>query len=851
MDFDTSSEKNNNENNKSSILSDNVKDILKRRKDKNKKKMKRMNFSTLLPENLEIDNNNNINNTINDNENEDEKMIDNKERNKDMKELENRAQKSYQSIYDKHNNLDINFKAKEIIMNEKNKNNMACSCCKEIFFAMINIISFALFYFSFITKINDDVIYYYFIYPINKLSLILLLVNGSLTSIIIILVKIKQISIFHICCSLIYYMVMYCKYHLTNNNMQAKNYFDPANCHFFVFFIILIHFLGILFILYNIAYYFYLSGQFNNENNIFFGLLINYWESERKIAKLEKYININLDQLITSKGSSHEDNIRTKKKNSSVIWRIIFLGALLLLIHILLMFKKNEVFNCNYYSTGIIYDKNESIIDDNKYCKISKLKGYCYMNALTGFFDTFTDINECDLNTNPKKEKENLINSLKSKDNNKISEKTKIFGFPLTNNKNYYFNELNIINNNNSNSNITTQLEAKINQEIFDVEKNSNNKYEALIDFSDENNPKLKINIEYNEELANNRKKIESKESLFRNVFVVYLSGVSQFYFKNVLTKLSSFISKFSITSPDTDNKLSSNSYQFSRYHSLSNDSFYNYFHMFYDSSINSKELKTNLMNQETIDINDHLKYFQDNGYVTGQSIDTCSNYEHQFKNREIFWDHENLAISCDVNFLENIKNNNYCLYGNPFYTYHINYAMQFWEKYKDNKKYFRLNFNYAHEKSGSLLSYLDQPLYDLFIKLSFNGYLEDTAVFFVSEYGGVQDNILYNVGMSNEKEINMKMGSFLLLLNKNNELSDDENKIVYNNQNKLVTSFDIYASLSHIALGNTINKVKLYLDENNKGESVFKIINGDERKCELYKDYWIDEKYCSCLKEE
>ncbi len=835
--LNNSSEKDNNENNNSSILANNVKDILKRKRDKNKKNMKRINFSTILPDNSD-------NNTINDNENEDEKMIDKDERNKDMKELEKKAKKSYQSIYDKHNILDINYKNKEKINNNKNK--ISSIFCKEIFFGIVNIISFALFYLSFTKKTNDDIIYYYFIYPINKISLILLLINSFLTSIIIILVIINKISIFHICYMVIYYMVMYCKYHLTNNNMQAKNYFDPANCHFFVFFIIMIHSLGIMFILYNIAYYFYLSGQYNKNENNLYGLLIDYWESERKIAKLEKYININLDQIITSKVSSHEENIINKKKNSRVIWRIIFLGALLLLIHILLMFKKNEVFICDYFNAGLLYENGNSINDD-KYCKISKPKGYCYMNALTGFFDTFTDMNKCDLNRNQEKEKENLIKRLKD-NNNKISENTKIFGFPLTNNNNFYFNELNIENNRN---NYIAQLETKVNQEIIDLDKNTNKKHEAIIDFSDEKNPKLKINVQYNEELSNKRKVIESKESLFRNVFVVYLSGVSQYYFKTVLPKLSSFISKFNPISPDTDNKLSSNAYHFTRYHSFSNDSFYNYFNMFYDTSINSKELKTNLKNNENIDINDHLKYFQENGYVTGQTIDTCGNFDHNFKSRDIFWDHENLAISCDVNFLENIKNNNYCLYGNPFYTYHINYAMQFWEKYKDNKKYFRLNFNYAHEKSGSLLSYLDEPLYDLFIKLSFNGYLDDTAVFFVSEYGGVQDNILNNFGLYNEKEINMKMGSFLLLLNKKNNLSGDDNKIVYNNQNILVTSFDIYATLSHIALGNTINKIKLYLDENNKGESVFKIIEGNERKCEFYKEYWMDEKFCCCMKDE
>ena len=273
---------------------------------------------------------------------------------------------------------------------------------------------------------------------------------------------------------------------------------------------------------------------------------------------------------------------------------------------------------------------------------------------------------------------------------------------------------------------------------------------------------------------------------------------------------------------------------------------------MFYDSQINKiQNIQSDLIIDENMDINDHLKYFQNNGYITGQAVDTCSNYEHQFKNKnKYFWDHENIAISCDPNYINNIKNNNYCIYGKPFYSYHINYAEKFWEKYKDNKKYFRLNFNSVDEKRGSLLTYLDQSLYDLFIKLNFNGLLDNTAIFFVSEYGGNQEHILYNFGIHSEKEINIKFGSFFLLLNKNNNLNEEESKMVYNNQNKLMTPFDIYASLVHIPLGTELNQISLFLDENNKGESVFKNIEGNDRNYNYYKDYWIDSKYCACLKE-
>ena len=52
------------------------------------------------------------------------------------------------------------------------------------------------------------------------------------------------------------------------------------------------------------------------------------------------------------------------------------------------------------------------------------------------------------------------------------------------------------------------------------------------------------------------------------------------------------------------------------------------------------------------------MEYFKENEYITGQSTDTCMNYDHLINN--IFWDNENMAISCDVNYLGNIKNNSY-----------------------------------------------------------------------------------------------------------------------------------------------------------------------------------------------
>ena len=848
----SSTKKSESEVGKGPFLSSNVKDILKRkREDKHRKGIKKMNLISILPiENQDIEND--INNPDKE-ENEDKKMIEDSEKNNNI-EMEKKAKKNYKSIYSKHNNFDINFdtkinKTKEKIKRSESK--FIGICCKELFVLIINIISFILFYLSFLKRLeadNNNSIYYYFIYPITKVSFILLLVSCALDSIIIILIKIQKISIFHLFYSAIFYLGIYFKYHLTNSNNSYFSNFDPANCHFFIFFILMIHTLGLIFIIYNISYYFYINGQLSGSSNIT-GLFFDYWETERKIKKLEQYIKINLDQLITSKTYSHEDNTISTKRNCKVIWRIIILGFIIILVHGLLLFKKSKVFNCHYLTQEF------NITENNKYCKLPEPKGYCYMNALSGFFDEFNSIKNYKSNKYLEEEKDNLIKDLKNKYNNyKISSYTKLFGYPLTNNKNYYFDEIeknNKYNNENNQERNVTQFEEQINKEIYDIETNTNNgqKPEIILDYSNVTNPRLKIDLQYNSKLSDERNKNNFNSSLFKNVFIVYLSGVSQFYFKNVLPRLYSFITKFDNENSDKDKPMSIKSYQFKRYHSFSNDSFSNYFFMFNDYSKNSiKELKSNLKNKN-IEIYNHLKYFIDSGYITGQSIDTCDNFEHQLKHDNSFWDHENAAISCEPNYLNATINNNYYLYGKSIYSYHTDYALQFWEKYKNNKKYFRLIFNSVNEKTGSLLSYLDQPLYDLFIKLNFNGLLNDTAIFFVSEIGGVQDYILYNFGKYNEKEINLKFGTFFLLINKENKINKNTYKIINQNQNMLITPFDVYVSLVNIAVGNKINNIKLFIDEkSNKGESVFDIIDGESRNCQFYKNYWMDEQFCMCL---
>ena len=121
---------------------------------------------------------------------------------------------------------------------------------------------------------------------------------------------------------------------------------------------------------------------------------------------------------------------------------------------------------------------------------------------------------------------------------------------------------------------------------------------------------------------------------------------------------------------------------------------------------------------------------------------------------------------------------------------------------------------------------------------------MENTAIFFVSEIGGVQENIFYNFGKNSEKDINMKFGNFIIVFDKKNNLNKNELNYANENTKNLVTPFDVFTSLVHIATGNKFSEAKLYLNLDKRGKSVFIQFEKNERTCQFY-DKWMDKDYC------
>ena len=414
---------------------------------------------------------------------------------------------------------------------------------------------------------------------------------------------------------------------------------------------------------------------------------------------------------------------------------------------------------------------NSDIFEDekNEKCNLEKLKGMCYMDKIYNFFD-LTLANNIKCENRDINEIDNFYSMIKNISLRKYNK----FAFPSTINikrenttknlQHYLFNNLILLD-----SNDTTKI----------------NKYETILEFiTDTNNTtkgELTINLIKNKTLSDRQQKISAskKFSIYDNVLLIFLSSVSRAHFQRGMPKLSKFISKLMSYEPFP----TMTSYQFSKYKNFPY-TMENIKYLFHKNDIDS------------------LKYFKESGYITGQVSDIC---DKNINNKNIIdFDHENFVMSCDPNyFLKNeFASHERCLYGKPISEHMINYTSQFWEKYSENKKYFRLTFNYGNEPTGNVIKYLDEPLYNMLWNFYNEGKLKNTAVFIISEQGN-KNNGLYDILGSVEFEVEKKYGVFIMLLDWNEKFKKEQyHKNLLKNQNLFITPYDIYDTVAHIALG-------------------------------------------------
>ena len=509
----------------------------------------------------------------------------------------------------------------------------------------------------------------------------------------------------------------------------------------------------------------------------------------------------------------------------SLIKRKIFLSIILILITLFPFIYEIYVLQnskCDFWDYGL---NNTKLINyNNSICKIKKPPN-CKMYYYLGKFDLSQKfpVN----NYNKKKTAIKYLNKKFNKSNH--------FGYPYTNRDhfdnifdNFYFHDF--------------VPKNMIDMENF-IETKENPTPEITVKFDENEEGTISINLKRNETLIKERKKLENNNSLYNNILIIFTDTNSRPHFIKSLKKVSSFLKNFLI--PITINNKQYSSYEFFKFHSLGAYTHINIQPMFYGNSMKSNKGI------------EFIKYGKKNGFITGQSYDHCAhalyNDEKNLGSKYVkseLWDHENIAMFCDPNYYDKKFSSAYnrgpssffkrILYNKLTIEYQIEYLKQFWDKYFDMKKIFRLGIMMGHEDSGEVIKYLDDPLSNLLFEFYNKNFFDDTLIILVSDHGLhlprlygwlAYKNFIYERSFPHFFIFSgKKIDNFNLLLN----------------QNKMITPYDIFNTLIHVIVGNEeYFKFEFQCD---KGESLFNFIDESKRDCNFYEEL-RNNSFCKCYK--
>ena len=153
-----------------------------------------------------------------------------------------------------------------------------------------------------------------------------------------------------------------------------------------------------------------------------------------------------------------------------------------------------------------------------------------------------------------------------------------------------------------------------------------------------------------------------------------------------------------------------------------------------------------------------------------------------------------------------------------------------------------------GHEPTGQTVGYLDDIFYKFLLKFNSNKWFKDTTIFLFSDHGQhllTPFMSLYPYDI--QYEISLPF-LFLFIPNKDYLYENNLYEIIKENQQILITPFDIYNTFIHFAFGK--NSI-IYLNFSIPlGNSLLTKLNYKERYCDSKKfDSQINMEICNCKK--
>lgn len=435
--------------------------------------------------------------------------------------------------------------------------------------------------------------------------------------------------------------------------------------------------------------------------------------------------------------------------------------------------------SCGDWDKGF---KGSKIDNKNSKCIINK-PNICLMTLMNGWFNySYWTNSTCG----------NMIKGSYESVKEVLTDKTaKVIGYPRTNNwdwmqdaKRKYFN---------------TKVRSNIiNMEDQNIHLDIKEEIETIVDFNFDP-AKVSINLKKNNTLSELRAQVFAEDTLHSvltsNILVLYIDSLSRPDFKRKLPLLYAWIENFYRSPKNSTHE----SFQFFKYHAVGRYTLLNNLPAFWGTySLNQTQYGRF-----------YLENYKKRGYVTGNAQNHCaketvpsddiaeihySNYDHELNG--FFCDPNNESSNNTVsNFHGSNSMTPRCLYGKHTGEYSMEYALQFFQTYKDNAKLFHLGLMDNHEMTSEGISLLDSYILRFLEEFKRQGHLDNTTIIFQTDHGHAFLSF-YNVVKSSDHEKELVLPSLFLVIPKGrfSEYNSLRENLIAN-ENSLITPFTIYNS--------------------------------------------------------
>ena len=496
-------------------------------------------------------------------------------------------------------------------------------------------------------------------------------------------------------------------------------------------------------------------------------------------------------------------------KNKKIVLIFIFLSLL-----ILLEIFFSSLLDCSDWEKGL----NNTFIENNKNdhgCLILIPKS-CTYKIGKYFFDRFS-VSSPKCYKQALKSREALLKFSKSP---YINKNTIHIGFPAINKDDKIFQK-----------EISHSLSRYVSKNLIDmgnltlINSLKNIKPEISIDYSNSKTGEIKVDLNFNKTLSEERKKLERfTEPYSTNILILYIDSVSRANSIRQLKKTLKFFEKFMLFRGNHNPNFPSenfHSFQFFKYHS---HDFYtpgNYPLLFYGNHRNETKKYITV-------------YLKKNGYITAYSSDSCSydfvNSFHNFSTEDLFDHHYAICDPLNKPINSELK----CFHGNYHFLHIFEYMNQFWRKYENNRKYSIILTNFAHVCSVEILKYMDNAIFDYFNRLFKDNLLKNTSIFLLSDHGASLPTVYF---LNDFYQIERHLPMLYLIVNdRKNQTYDSQYRYIHKNQQAFITAFDIHDTIIHLIYGDKFFTKTIKGIKSKYGESLFNNINSKQRSPKIYK---------------